>query len=89
MKKEVATNPNLVASIKSLQERSTVLTAHKITKEAIKERAITYAALGKILEEKMPMIVIMDIQSRIYPYEQPFYDILRDIPIPLLRPTKF
>lgn len=76
-------------SIRELQRRDTVLRVHKISPEAIRDRAITYAAIGKILERKMPMLVLMDVQSRIYPYEQPFYDTLREIPIPLLRPVKF
>jgi len=74
--------------IRKLQDRPTVLKAHKIGREEIAERAVIYTALGKLLEEVAPKTILLDIQGRIYPYEQPFYDTLRRFPLPLLRLVK-
>ena len=89
IKGEIRTNERLNDMIDALMKRETVLDSHKISQEELRERAITYAALGRILEEDLPEAVLMDIQTRVYPYEQPFYDVLRRFPLPLIRPIKF
>lgn len=75
----------LAKQVSELQNRPTVLAAHNISPEAIADRAVIYAALGRLLEETAPETILLDIQGRIYPYEQPFYGTLRRFPLPLLR----
>lgn len=84
-KREARSSRKLAMQIQELQNRATVRMAHNISREAIAERAFVYAALGKLLEEIAPETILADIQGRIYPYEQPFYDALRRFPLPLLR----
>ena len=86
LRQRVKKDERLQGRIRALQERGSVKTAHRITAKAIAERAEVYAALGKYLEETLPNIILADIQGRIYPYEQPFYNVLRDHPLPVLRP---
>jgi hypothetical protein len=81
---EAKGNAVLKQRINQLQ-RSTVIYAHSIAPEAIGERAYVYAAIGKLLEQKYPEMILLDIQGKVYPYEQPFYDALRTTPLPLLR----
>ncbi len=88
LKAEARTSEKLAKQVRELQNRPTVLAAHRIKPEAIEDRAVIYAALGKLLEETAPETILLDIQGRIYPYEQPFYDTLRRFPLPLLRPAK-
>jgi len=88
LREEAADGPAREA-VEKLQSRATVLGAHKISPEDLSQRALAYAAVGKILEEKFPGAILADIQGRIYPYEQPFYDVLRSYPLPLLRLVSF
>ncbi len=85
VKSQIAKDSALIKEIENLQARKTVRKAHKITPEAIEARALTYAALGCYLEDRQPNIIVLDIQGKIYPYEQPFYNSLRQVPLPLLR----
>ncbi len=88
LKETAHASEKLAKQVSVLQSRPTVLVAHSISREAIADRAIIYAALGKLLEETVPETILLDIQGRIYPYEQPFYDALRRFPLPLLRLAK-
>ncbi len=85
---QFANNVSLTREIEELKSRKTVQKAHKIGSEAIEERALTYAAIGRYLEENAPNLILLDIQGKIYPYEQPFYNTLRSVPLPLIRVIK-
>jgi len=86
LRQQVKSDERLQGKIRILQGRDSVKKAHQISAVAIAERAEAYAALGKYLEDTRPDIILADAQSRIYPYEQPFYNVLRQHPLPVLRP---
>ena len=88
LKGDARSSGELTKQIRRLQNRTSIRVEYGITEEAIAERVIAYAALGKLLEETAPEAILADIQGRIYPFEQPFYDALRRFPLPLLRLVK-
>lgn len=57
----------------------------KTTPERCMHQRRLYAAVGAWLEANLPTCVIMDVQKREYPYEQPCFQRLRTVPLPLIR----
>ena len=44
---------------------------------------ISYAIVGQLLEKSLPNGILLDIQKRHYPFEQPFYSRLRNEKLPI------
>ncbi len=71
-----------VARISSSQE---LLLSFGTTPERNTYQAFLYAACGVWLEQNFPTCIVMDIQKKIYPCEQPFFQKARNSPLALIR----
>lgn len=71
-----------VARISSNQ---TLLLFFKTTPERNLHQAFLYAACGAWLEQNVPACILIDIQKKIYPCEQPFFQRARISPMAVVR----
>lgn len=55
------------------------------TRERNTFQAFLYASCGLWLERERPGSILMDLQSKIYPCEQPFFQVARTSPLALIR----
>jgi hypothetical protein len=53
-------------------------------KDFSKNQILTYTTTGIILEELMPRGILLDVQKRCYPFEQPFYNFGRKEKLPMI-----
>ena len=53
-------------------------------KDFSKKQIITYSVTGIILEELIPSGILLDVQKRCYPFEQPFYNFARKEKLPII-----
>ncbi|OGH80849.1 MAG: hypothetical protein A3I29_03765 [Candidatus Magasanikbacteria bacterium RIFCSPLOWO2_02_FULL_44_11] len=45
-----------------------------------------YSTIGKLLQGKFSTGILFDVQKKVFPYEQPFYNKLRsEQPLPMIR----
>ena len=60
-----------------------------VTEKTIIDDVRDYALFGKLIEESLKPIIVIDLQKRIFPYQQPCYNILRKTPLPLVPMQQF
>lgn len=49
-----------------------------------RKQIMSYSVLGFILERKMPTAILIDVQKKCFPYEQPFYNYARKQKLPII-----
>lgn len=74
----------ITKAIEQMRGRGT-LHGFNVTDAKARYDASIYAAIGAWLERSHPNVVVIDVQMRIYPYQQPWYQLARKSPLPLLR----
>lgn len=74
----------ITKAIERMRDRGT-LYGFNVTDTKARYDASIYAAIGAWLERNYPNAIIMDVQMRIYPYQQPWYQLARESPLPLFR----
>ena len=53
-------------------------------KDFSRQQIIHYSTIGIILEEILPNGILLDVQKRYYPFEQPFYNFARKDKLPII-----
>lgn len=53
-------------------------------KDFSKKQIISYSVTGLVLEELLPQGILLDVQKRCYPFEQPFYNFARKEKLPIV-----
>lgn len=54
------------------------------SKDFSKKQIISYSITGVVLEELFPSGILLDVQKRCYPFEQPFYNFARKGKLPIV-----
>jgi len=53
-------------------------------KEKADSSILYYSSIGRWLEDKSQKVIVLDVQKKEYPYQQPFYNALRTTPLPVI-----
>ncbi len=67
-----------------LLKHPTIQGQFAVTEDKIKSDVRDYALYGLLFEQTAKPIILIDLQGKIYPYQQPYYSMLRTKPLPLL-----
>ena len=78
----------LGGEIEKFTQNISFRTSFKATPERTHHQMLLYSSIGLWLEQNLKTCVVLDIQKQVYPYEQPFFNRFRKIPLPLCRYVK-
>ena len=75
--------------VNQILPNNSIRTEFSVSDERITKNVRDYALFGKQFEECGRSIVLLDLQKRIFPYQQPCYQILRQNPLPVISMQTF
>ena len=75
--------------ISKVTSNALIKKAFSVLDERIIKNVRDYATFGKLFEESNIPIILIDLQKRIFPYQQPCYQIIRTQPLPVIPMQSF
>lgn len=74
----------LTDSIKKYRDLDSLKIDFNASEEFIEKQIKAYTSVGLVLEKHFPNAILLDVQKKYYPFEQPFYNFGRKVHLPLL-----
>lgn len=81
---EVINIKGLRGSIEKYNKSQDIKVDFNAPENFIKNQILSYVVVGMILEKRLPDVILLDVQRKYYPFEQPFYNFNREFKIPIV-----